>query len=116
MDSVAGVKGDDPGDAATGADTRDLGVRIGRNVRQIADEGGNGDEREVAKWPQKILHVIAEHEEEIDVADKMKNAGMKEERCQKREAARAHCLRWDQSKTRYNFMKLRERQCACADD
>ena len=66
-------------------------------MREIADKGGEGDEGEVAKWPQKILHIISEHEEEIDVADKMQNA------------AGLYNLTRD-------LGQLRERECACADD
>ena len=50
---------------------------IGSNVREIADEGGEGDERKITKRAEKILDVITKDKKEIDIADEMQNAGMK---------------------------------------
>ena len=50
---------------------------IGSNVREIADEGGEGDERKITKRAEKILDVITKDKKEIDIADQMQNAGMK---------------------------------------
>ena len=52
-------------------------MRISRDVREIADERGHCDQRKIAKRPQKILHVIAEDEQEIDVANEMQDARVK---------------------------------------
>ena len=77
MRKVERVKCNYPRDAAAGADTRDLRMRIGSNVREIADEGGESDERKITKRAEKILDVITKDKKEIDIADEMENAGMK---------------------------------------
>ena len=45
---------------------------------KIADEGGESDERKITKRAEKILDVITKDKKEIDIADEMQNAGVKE--------------------------------------
>ena len=77
MRKLERVKCDHARDAAARANAGNLRVRISRDVREIADERGHCDQRKIAKRPQKILHVIAEDEQEIDVANEMQDARVK---------------------------------------
>jgi len=47
-------------------------------MREIADEGSESDERKITKRAEKILDVITKDKKEIDIADEMQNAGVKE--------------------------------------
>ena len=53
-------------------------MRIGSNMCEIADEGGESDERKITKRAEKILYIITKDKKKIDIADEMQNAGVKE--------------------------------------
>jgi len=51
-------------------------MRIGSNMCEIADEGGESDERKITKRAEKILYIITKDKKKIDIADEMQNPGV----------------------------------------
>src|SRR6266404_7868598 len=74
-------------------------------MREIADEGGESDQREIAEWPEKNFYVVAEHKKKIQVANEMNGTGMKKECGEERQAVQTRCLRRNQSKLGDNFVE-----------
>ena len=91
-------------------------MRIESDMREITDEDGESDEREITKRPEKIFYVVTEHKKKIHVANEMNGTGVKKERGEEREAVQTHCSRRNQSKLGYDFVESRKSKYARGDD
>ena len=80
--SAQAVVGENTGDPAAGAYARNRMVRIDQNMGDIAYQSRGCNEQQEATLAQHILRVVAKDEEEVEVADQMKEPGMQKERCQ----------------------------------
>ena len=94
---LQGVENNHARDPAARADGGNVCARIGRDMQEIASQRRDRDEEEVARPAQEVLHVVAEDEEEIEIAEEMKNAGVEEKGGQKSQAVMPTRLRWDES-------------------
>ena len=74
-------------------------------MRQITDKRRQSYEGKIAQWSEKVFHVVAKDEQEIHVPEEMNDAGMEKERSDKRQAVEAHCVCWNQSKLRDDFVE-----------
>lgn len=73
-----GVQGDDTGNSAAGADTWKMAARLGEPVEKIAKQRAEKEHNEKALPPDEILHVIAENQEEIEIANEMHDPAVDE--------------------------------------
>ena len=81
------VERDHAGDASAGADDGDGGTRVDRCVRQSTREHRHRDQGQVPSAAHPVLHVVAEHEEEVQVHQEMPDVLVQEERGRQGEAA-----------------------------
>jgi len=110
------VKRDYTRDATARAHARRRRAGIRRNVRKISDECGQRDQSQIAARPQKILHIVTEHEKKIHIPDEVDDAGVQKKRADERKATQPRGLGWYQAEARDNFVQVREREYAPADD
>ena len=64
-------------------------MRIGRDVREVADKSSEGDQGQVADQSQEIFDVVAEDKKEIHVSNKVNDAGVKKKCGEKREPSQS---------------------------
>ena len=103
---IQGVKRNDAGNAAAGADARRLRTRIKSDMRQVTDECCQCDERQITQWSEKIFHSMTKRQQEIHVPGKMNDACVKEERRYEREPVEPRRFRWNQSETLNNLAQI----------
>ena len=76
---------DQPGDAAAGPDAREVAARVEHDLRHCAEERRADDEHQPPRAADDLLDVVAEHDEEPQIAQQVPPAGVHEERGQHRE-------------------------------
>src|SRR5579864_9298203 len=82
------ISGNDPGDGARGADQSRLRARIAQDEGQAGADAAGQIETEEAPATERLLDVIAEHEQEEHVAENVHEIAMHEHRGEQREERR----------------------------
>ena len=85
-------------------------------MRKISDECGQRNQREISTRPQKILHIVTEHEKKVHVPDEVDDAGVQKKRADESKATQTRGLRRYQAEARDHFVQVGERDYARAND